>query len=310
MKKYFGIVLLVSILLIGVAIAGKPDLTPVNPDLVLATNNKAGVSVIIPEHAVKLAENIFSLGISQDVDGRIVEGFLFIDKREGNAKPGTECGNGMCEPGENANKCPADCGGNGGGDTGPTSTCFELFAKGAGWKTTEQYVLDTTNNNNLSDSFVAERTELSLNEWNNEVTSDIFGTRNTNLSVDGPDSQSPDGKNEVQFLNLGESNTIAFTIVWGIFRGPPSGRELVEWDAVFNDNYAFGNSGLTDEANLGDTSVMDYQNIATHEFGHSAGLTHPADTCAEETMYAFAGFGETKKRTLNAGDIAGANKLY
>ena len=25
-------------------------------------------------------------------------------------KPGTECENGMCEPGENASKCPMDCG--------------------------------------------------------------------------------------------------------------------------------------------------------------------------------------------------------
>lgn len=30
------------------------------------------------------------------------------------AKPGTSCGNGICEAGENANKCPADCAGDGG----------------------------------------------------------------------------------------------------------------------------------------------------------------------------------------------------
>ena len=55
---------------------------------------------------------------------------------------------------------------------------------------------------------------------------------------------------------------------------------------------------------------MDYQNIATHEFGHALGLGHPESTCTEETMYAFASFGETKKSTLEAGDIAGVNKLY
>ena len=55
---------------------------------------------------------------------------------------------------------------------------------------------------------------------------------------------------------------------------------------------------------------MDYQNIATHEFGHSLGLGHPGDSCTEETMYAYGSSGETKKRTLEAGDIAGVNELY
>ena len=55
---------------------------------------------------------------------------------------------------------------------------------------------------------------------------------------------------------------------------------------------------------------MDFENIATHELGHSVGMGHPADECTEETMYRFASEGETKKRDLNAGDIAGVNQLY
>jgi predicted Zn-dependent protease len=55
---------------------------------------------------------------------------------------------------------------------------------------------------------------------------------------------------------------------------------------------------------------MDLQNIATHEFGHAAGLGHPDSTCTGETMYASASFDETQKRTLEAGDIAGINDLY
>jgi len=137
----------------------------------------------------------------------------------------------------------------------------------------------------------------------------IFGD-GTSGSVDGADEVSPDGKNEVEFVNLGKTNTIAYTIVWGRFSGPPGGRELVEWDAVFNSDYSFGNAGPTNENNLGDISVMDYQNIATHEFGHALGLSHPDSTCVEETMYAYADYGETKKRTLNPGDIAGVNELY
>jgi len=55
---------------------------------------------------------------------------------------------------------------------------------------------------------------------------------------------------------------------------------------------------------------MDFENIATHELGHAAGMGHPSDSCTEETMYRFADFGEIKKQTLEAGDIAGIKALY
>ena len=40
------------------------------------------------------------------------------------------------------------------------------------------------------------------------------------------------------------------------------------------------------------------------------GLSHLDNSCEEETMYAFAVEGKTKKRSLEAGDITGINKLY
>ena len=248
---------------------------------------------VVPAHAVQVSEGVFSLGQARDVDGRIVQGFMFIhDNRGGNAKPGTECGNGICEPGEKKS-CATDCGGGNGDDT-ESSSCFSLFAKGARWKTTEPYVTDTGVNPAV--------TETSLNEWDSEIPSfNIFGTGSSG-TTDGADAISPDGKNEVEFQNLGATNTIAYTIVWGFFSGPPPFRELVEWDAVFNSNYPWSLNG--------EAGKMDYQNIATHEFGHSLGLGHPADRCTEETMYAFASSGETKKRSLEAGDIVGVNNLY
>lgn len=106
------------------------------------------------------------------------------------------------------------------------------------------------------------------------------------------------------FGNIDSSGAIAVTIVWGYFSGPPRFRELIEWDVVFdNVDYTFGDATL-------DSSVMDFLNIATHEFGHAAGMGHPESTCTEETMYAYSDFGETKKRDLNAGDIAGVVALY
>lgn len=236
-----------------------------------------GNTVVIPAHAVEIAPGIYDLGTSIDVDGSVVQGYLFIDnKKENSHKP-----NHPDRPGK----------------IGGENKCFSLFAKGASWKTTEPYV--TGDGVNLA------LTETSLDSWDSEVSFEVFGT-GTSGTTDGADGdeygESPDGKNEIMFENLGPTSTIAYTIVWGRFGGPPFARELVEWDVVFNSGFAWSETG---EANK-----MDYQNIATHEFGHALGLGHPESTCTEETMYASARYGEMKKRTLNAGDISGVNELY
>ena len=264
--------------LIGSILIGLILLIPIS--LVLAQPGKeripaetsGGDTVIVPPHAVEIAEGIFSLGQAKDIDGKVVEGFMIIDKKKGYAKP--------------------PWAGGGGG----TTPCFSVFATGARWKTTENYTTEAG-----VDIVV---TETSLNTWDSEVSFDIFGARNVSGITDGADDVSPDGKNEVMLENLGPTDTIAYTLVWGTFYGKPSGRKLVEWDTVFNTAYTFGNY------DSGDPTMMDYQNIATHEFGHALGLAHPDDTCTEETMYRFADFNETKKRTLEAGDIAGVNELY
>ncbi len=261
MKKYLilGLLIVFSAVLV---LAAKPEVNP----------SGGHATAFIPAHAVKVAPGVFSLGEARDIDGRVVEGFLFVDNRRENAKP------------------PWAGQGKGGGEK-----CFAFLAKGSRWKTTEQYITGTGIDPTL--------TETSLSTWDTEVLFDVFGTRDATGTTDGADSESPDDKNEVEFANLGATSTIAYTIVWGIFSGPPFARELVEWDVVFNTAYPFGDADV-------DQSVMDYQNIATHEFGHSLGLGHPEDTCTEETMYRFADFGETKKRTLETGDIKGIQELY
>ena len=73
---------------------------------------------------------------------------------------------------------------------------------------------------------------------------------------------------------------------------------------VMNDpDYTWGDAAVNN-------ALMDLQNIITHEEGHALGLAHPSDICTEETMYRFATNGETKKRDLNTGDIAGVKNLY
>lgn len=274
MKKslFIGLVsiVLLSITMFSIVMA-IPNFTP--------ANSAGGAEVLVPSHAVELAPGLFSLGSAVDVDGEVVEGYMIIKRKEeaSHREVGSHLGG---------------------------TTCYAFLSKGARWKTTEQYVLDTTNSDGLSNSFVADSVEASLNAWDDQVAFDVFGTRNTSLIVDGADTSSPDGKNEVLFGSISDPGAIAVTIVWGIFSGPPSGRKLVEFDALYDDpDFVWGDAAINQ-------TVMDFLNVATHEKGHAGGMAHPSDSCTEETMYRFASEGEVKKRTLNNGDITGIKKLY
>jgi hypothetical protein len=56
---------------------------------------------------------------------------------------------------------------------------------------------------------------------------------------------------------------------------------------------------------------MDLQNIATHEFGHWLVLNDLYKKPArQQTMYGYGAYAETKKRTLESGDIAGLETIY
>jgi len=239
----------------------------------------------LPEHAVKVAQGIYSLGYTKH-KGKIVKGYAIVHPYRNLAKPDN--------PGNGNGGQKKDQGG---------STCFAFIGNGANWKTAESYIIDSSNAAGMSDSFVSSTINKVINDWNTEAATTIFNQRVAG-SVDGADSVAPDNKNEVYFAGIEEENVIAVTIVWGIFGGPPSNRELVEWDQVYDDE-EFGWGDATTN-----TSIMDFHNIAAHEIGHAAGMGHPDDTCTEETMFAYAETGEIKKRDLFDGDITGIKKLY
>lgn len=187
--------------------------------------------------------------------------------------------------------------------------CFSFLAKGASWKTTEEYTVNPTNSDNLSPGFVSNTIRSSVDTWDDEVSFNIFGKTNTDSTATAPLSM--DGNNVVVFGGIDNSNVIGVTIVWGVFSGKPNDRELLEWDMILNDlHFKFGDVGPTNELQNVDTDMMDLKNIVTHELGHALGLGHPEQSCSDETMHGFAAFGETKKRTLNNGDIRGVKRLY
>ena len=108
------------------------------------------------------------------------------------------------------------------------------------------------------------------------------------------------------FDAIDQPGVLAVTFVWGTFGGPPGGRVLVEWDQVYDDDGDVVWADLPD----GPAGAFDFFNVAIHEVGHAFGLDHPDATCTEQTMYAYAAAGEMKKRTLEAGDVAGITELY
>jgi hypothetical protein len=73
---------------------------------------------------------------------------------------------------------------------------------------------------------------------------------------------------------------------------------------MFDNDFIWGNADIN-------PAVMDFLNIAVHEIGHGFGLDDLYTLGAmQETMYGYSTEGETKKRTLNTGDIAGIQAMY
>ncbi len=170
------------------------------------------------------------------------------------------------------------------------------------WKTVEDYYINPTNNDNLGKNFVKNTVNLGVAEWE-DYGGNIFGNGSVSYKV-GYNYGNYDEINTASFGSYDDPNVIAVTTIWGYFSGPPPTRELVEWDVLFNEYFQWGDG----EAN---PVLVDLQNIATHELGHSAGLGDLyRTTCDLETMYGYSGEGEIIKRDLNTGDIRGIEELY
>jgi hypothetical protein len=108
---------------------------------------------------------------------------------------------------------------------------------------------------------------------------------------------------ELMFGKTG-GTTLAVTYTWRWNDG------TVESDTLFNTSFAWANLGAEGDGCYETAgNVYDVGNIATHEFGHTYGLDHPA-SARFETMYAYGYSGETLKRSLATGDKTGANAVY
>lgn len=143
----------------------------------------------------------------------------------------------------------------------------------------------------------------SAETWDAATSKELFGSFTTNSSANW-DIDYPDGRNEYSLGNYPEEGVIAVTVVWSGVPLGGKGRQIIEYDVMFDTDWTWGDATVN-------PAVMDIENISVHETGHGAGLADIYDSaCSEVTMYGYSTYGETKKRTPEPPDITGIQKLY
>lgn len=279
-KTIFTIILATAVLIISAAFS----------TAAVAKPERKAKNFSLTANAQKISHGVYYLGKSKDVNGLEVEGYAYVHYKENKtAKAGKTV------------KVPA---------------CYAYLASGAKWRTAEDYLVDPENSRGLTAGFISANLAYDINKWedaadgfldgqiNKQIIGNEIATSTSGMIVDGADTVAPDNKNEVYLADIADPDAIAVTIVWGYFGGLPKNRAIIEWDQVYDDiDYDWSADG--------EAGKMDFENIATHELGHTVGMDDIYNTaCAEVTMYGYAGYGETNKRTLEQPDINGIKNLY
>jgi len=175
--------------------------------------------------------------------------------------------------------------------------CYKLM--GVKWGDLPvNYVINPTNSQDLSESFVTNAIFASAETWDAATSKELF---NNGYGIDSSATWGiADYKNAYVFGTYSDNNVIAVTNIWYTRRD----RQIVDYDVLFNTYYNWGDATLN-------PLLMDLQNIATHETGHGIGLADIYTTsCSAVTMFGYSGYGDISKRTLEKADITGLQKMY
>ncbi len=115
----------------------------------------------------------------------------------------------------------------------------------------------------------------------------------------------PDYRNVITW-GLAQAGVVAYASIWYV----STTGEIVDADIVLNTYYRWGIAdGNESTSDL--VGKFDIRNIVTHEGGHWTGLDDLYDSkYSAMTMYGYASLGEEIKRSLEPGDIAGAQDVY
>lgn len=180
-----------------------------------------------------------------------------------------------------------------------TDKCYKLL--GIKWKSMPVNYVINPSLFNVSEDFVEYAISTSAETWDDstqiELLNDTYLVNNSAI----PGIQ--DFVNVLGFVDYPSDNVIAVTNIWYNSRE----KKIVEFDIRFNtgSSWSWGNASDLN------SSLMDIQNIATHEFGHGIGLGDVYRTaCRPVTMFGYSLEGDIVKRTLEPADINGLQKMY
>lgn len=204
----------------------------------------------------------------------------------GDDNPGDDDGTGDENPGD-------DDGNNNG-------ACYAyLDAAMPFWQTQEELTVDPRNNAGLNEAYVVAQTRAAINHWNAHVDGKIYSkVTKSKINDRSTIGVTINGVNEVIFKDIGDPRAIAAVYVF--FKD----SEMIEADIILDDtNFPWSKTG--------ELNTLDFRNVIQHETGYTIGLYHPSSSeCSDETMWFITKLGETSKRHLHSGDIAGAQSLY
>lgn len=178
-----------------------------------------------------------------------------------------------------------------------TETCYKLM--GVKWTTLPvSYVINPENLQGLGEDFITSAVSSSAETWDAATSEELF---NNTYTIDyDVEYGVQDYRNAIDFGDYQQDGVIAVTSVWYT----RVGKRIVEFDIRFNTDFAWGDA-------TNNSSLMDLQNIATHELGHAVGLSDIYSTsCSYVTMYGYSNYGDIEKRDLAQPDITGLQKIY
>ena len=191
------------------------------------------------------------------------------------------------------------------GSAGKAPTCYKLL--GVKWNSLPVgYVINPGSSDPINVGFVTDAIAGSAKTWDIATSKKLFNDF-TPAMIDYTATyddtvEDVDYRNEYVFGPISSTNVIAVTNIWYT----RFGKQIVDYDVMFNTYYTWKNCNLESCAH-----AMDLQNIATHETGHGLGLGDIyTNSCSAVTMYGYSRYGETAKRSLESADIMGLQRLY
>src|SRR3990167_10891494 len=172
----------------------------VNPVLAIGANSQVPKQYNIPDSAVQISENVYSLGKTKDPkSGKVVEGFVVVHYKNPEGKI------------------------SGAARAKKINTCYGYLATGAKWKTIEPWVVNPTNIRGLTNDFLYNNLTFDISKWEDAADGVASNGRGMNILGDGSITSSDlsqfantlDGVNGVYFADITTFGVIAVTTVWG-----------------------------------------------------------------------------------------------